>query len=129
MAVKVSLWKAILRSPVIWLVLGMPLLFILFAMIPAHFGASEGVHRGVITAVEYNSNVIWPATIVYIKTSAESTQEDKYCVNDETVKNQLLDLSKTRKESVIYYKNNFVMWKSECNGGESIIYKVEEAKP
>ena len=125
---KKSLWK----SGSFWvllIILGVPAFFVLLVLFPAYFGASEGVHRGVVTAVEYNSNVFWPATLVYFKTSIESTQEDRYCANDETVKEQLWEFSRNRKEAVIYYKNAFVMWKSQCNKGESIIYRVEEALP
>ena len=92
---------------------------------PGRFGASIGSHTGVVTAVEYNSNLIWGANIVYFKTVRESSQEDRYCVNDENVKNQLIEAQKNKKEVTIYFKNNFIMWKWDCNGGESIIYKVE----
>lgn len=78
-----------------------------------------------MTAVEYNSNLIWGLNIVYFQTIRASSQEDKYCVNDENVKNQLIKLQKDKKEITIYYKNNFALWKWECNGGESIIYKAE----
>ena len=92
---------------------------------PGTFGASIGSHTGVVTAVEYNSNIIWDANIVYFKTVRESSQEDRYCVNDEDVKNQLIESQKNKKEVTIYFKNDFIMWKWQCNGGETIIYKVE----
>lgn len=104
------------------------ILIIFFAyslLFPGKAGASNGSHSGVVTAVEYNSNVIWGSNIVYFKTVRESSQEDRYCVNDETVKNQLVEAQKGKKDVTIYFKNNFIMWKWQCNGGESIIYKVE----
>jgi hypothetical protein len=91
-------------------------------------GASQGEHTGFVTAVEYNTNIIWGANIVYFKTDTESTQEDKYCVNDETIKAQLESYAKSKSRVTIEYKNPFWVWKSLCNGGESIIIKVDESK-
>lgn len=103
--------------------------FFIFSLImvifPATFGASNGAHTGVVTAVEYNSNLVWGANIVYFKTVRESSQEDLYCVNDENVKAQLIEAQKEKKEVTVYFKNNYLMWKWECNGGASIIYQVE----
>lgn len=101
------------------------LFFVLTFLFPGKFGASIGSHTGVVTAVEYNSNIIWGANIVYFKTVRESSQEDRYCVNDEDVKNQLIEAQKDKKEVTIYFKNDFIMWKWQCNGGETIIYQVE----
>lgn len=109
-----------------WVVLGILILMIVpNFLFPGQIGASRGTHTGVVTAVEYNSNIIWDANIVYFKTVRESSQEDKYCVNDENVKNQLIEAGKNKKEITIYFKNNYIMWKWQCNGGESIIYKIE----
>ena len=110
-----------------WIVWSLLILFFLWVFLfPGTIGASVGVHTGVVTAVEYNSNIIWGANIVYFKTVRESSQEDRYCVNDQTVKEQLIEAQKQKKEVTIYFKNNYVMWKWQCNGGETIIYKVEE---
>lgn len=109
-----------------WLIWGtIVFLFILPFVFPGKIGASIGSHTGVVTAVEYNPNIIWGSNIVYFKTVRESSQEDKYCVSDEVVKNQLIEAQKNKKEITIYFKNNFFMWKWECNGGETIIYKIE----
>ncbi len=97
-----------------------------FALLfPGTIGASQGSHTGVVTAVERNSNLIWGSTIVYVKTLRDSSQEDRYCVNDQNLENQLVNLQKEKKEVTIYFKNEYFMWKWDCNGGESIIYKVE----
>jgi len=88
-------------------------------------GASNGIHTGFVTALEYNSNLIWEANLVYFKSERESSQEDTYCVNDEDVKKSLEKAQRDKKEVTIYYENNFFMWKWQCNGGLSIIYKVE----
>ena len=102
-------------------------LIFLSAFFPGTIGATEGSQIGIITSVEHNSNLIWAADLAYVKTSARSSQEDVYCVNDAAVKAMLEEFSKNHDSTVIYYKNNYVMWKWQCNGGESIIYKVENS--
>ena len=92
-------------------------------------GASTGQHTGIITAVEFNNNILWDANLVYFKTNTAATQEDVYCVNDNAVKEQLIDFSKNHDEVTVYYHNNIIMWKWDCNGGWSIIYKVEKNRP
>lgn len=114
---------------IIWILIG---LFILIPLLfPGSFfmGATQGEHTGIVTAVEYNSNLIWGSNLVYFKTSTTSGQEDRYCVSDGSVKQQLIDFSKNHQEVTVYYHNNFIMWKWDCNGGESIIYNVEKASP
>jgi hypothetical protein len=89
-------------------------------------GGSEGQHTGYITAVERNHNVLWDANIVYFKTSFESTQEDKYCVNDEVLKKELMNIAKNRQQVTISFKNPLLFWRSICNGGISVIVEVEK---
>jgi len=110
-------------TKLIWLI--MILFFAWMFLFPGSLGATKGVHTGVVTAVEHNSNIIWGANIVYFKTVRESSQEDRYCVNDEAVMQQLIEAQKAKKEVTIYFQNNYIMWKWQCNGGETIIYKVE----
>lgn len=109
---------------IIFWIVGMGLLVCILAF-PASIGSTDGSHTGVVTAVEYNSNIIWGASLVYFKTVRESSQEDIYCVNDQSVKEQLMQAQKDKKEVTVYFKNNFLMWKWQCNGGQTIIYKVE----
>lgn len=88
------------------------------------YGASNGQHTGFVTSVEYNSNIIFGANIVYFKTNTMSSQEDRYCVNDLNLKAKLEQYAKDNTEVTIKYKNDFFMWKWDCNGGETIIYDV-----
>ena len=114
------------NKKIIWITWGIIILFFVWSFLfPGRLGSSIGIHTGVVTAVEYNSNILWGANIVYFKTTRESSQEDRYCVNDNNVKNQLIEASKNKKEVTAYFKNDFIMWKWDCNGGETIIYKVE----
>lgn len=109
--------------------LGVAVLFFVFAGIMSiwvnDIGASDGQHTGYITAVEHNSNLIWAADLVYFKTDGQSSQEDVYCVNDPLLKGQLEALAKVNAHVTIKYHNDFWMWRSECNGGETIIVGVE----
>jgi len=100
-------------------------IFLIGTLFPGKIGASEGTHAGIVTAVEHNSNIIWESDLVYFKTSEESTQEDVYCVNNTEIKKQLTNETKIRREVFISYRNNFFMWKWQCNGGQSIIYEVQ----
>jgi hypothetical protein len=102
-------------------------LFAFNFLFPGYIGSSNGQETGTIVAVEYNSNLVWSANLVYVKTSARSSQEDVYCVNDESIKQKVKSFSQTHEPVTVYYKNNYIMWKWQCNGGSSIIYNVEKS--
>jgi hypothetical protein len=91
----------------------------------ADVGGADGRHSGYVTAIEDLNNLVFDATIVYVKSSPQSTQEDKYCVNDPKVRADLDRFSKMRVPVTIHFKNDFFMMKWECNGGSSIIVGVE----
>jgi len=101
------------------------ILSILAGLFPGRIGATAGSHTGVVTAVEYNSNIIWDANLVYVKTVRESSQEDVYCVNDEELKAQLIEHQKSKDEVTLRFENDYIMWKWDCNGGLSIITAIE----
>ncbi len=88
-------------------------------------GGSDGQHIGVVTSVERLKNFTWDSTIAHIKSDAESTQEEAYCVETLEVEKQLIDAAKNKKRIIAYYHNDLFMMRWECNGGESIIWKVE----
>jgi len=89
-------------------------------------GASEGQHTGYVTAVEFNNNILWDANIAYFKTDTESTQEDRYCVNDKIVKQELEAAAMSKDHVTIKYKHPFWFWNSLCNGGDSIIIGIKQ---
>ena len=100
---------------------------ILYMSINANaIGGAKGSHTGIVTAIEHRNNLVWDADLVYIKTSEESTQEDVYCVNNLELKKKLEQYSIIRKMITVYFKNDFFVFKMECNGGISIIYDVQE---
>ena len=89
-----------------------------------YIGGSSGIHTGIVTAIEFNDNILWDAVLVYFKTSEESTQEDIYCVNDLELKNKLENYAKTRELITISFENDFWFFSKDCNGGVSIITGV-----
>jgi hypothetical protein len=91
-------------------------------------GSSNGEHTGYATAVEHNSNIVWASNIVYFKTDAMSSQEDRYCVNNQELKRQLEEYSRNKTHITVYFSNNYLMWKWNCNGGASIIYNATESR-
>ena len=103
-------------------------LFLIVALLACFIngvGGSVGQHTGIITAVEHNNNLVWDANLVYFKSSDQSTQEDVYCVNDPDVMTQLKTASVNKTIVTIYFQNDFLFWVWDCNGGISIIEKVE----
>jgi uncharacterized membrane protein len=90
----------------------------------AEIGGTDGRHIGYITAIENADNLIFDSTIVYVKSNTASTQEDKYCVNDQKVKEDLEKAAASGERVTIHYKNDFFMMKWECNGASTIIVDV-----
>lgn len=86
---------------------------------------TSGQHTGIVTSVEQNG-VIWKTYSAYIKTSAQATQEDRYCVTNPAVVVQLQQDADAVKEVTVHYGNGLFIWWSECKGAdESIITSVE----
>ena len=120
--------RDILIEMLLWILLCSGVLIFIFFLIGIvllnDVGGSRGKHIGIVTAIEFNKNILWDANIVYFKTSEESTQEDKYCVNDLELKTQLEQLARKRELVTIEFKNNFWFWRWKCNGGSSIIVGI-----
>jgi hypothetical protein len=89
-----------------------------------HLQGYDGSMSGVIIDVSDNDNVTWDATTVTVKSSTESSTYHVFCVNDEKTKKKLIELMGEAYLVKIFYRNNLIMWRWECNGGESIIYDV-----
>ena len=98
-------------------------LVVFLALVISGVGKTQGQHTGYITSVEYESNIIWPADLVYFKTDTQSSQEDKYCINKDIL-TQAKEFAKNRQLVTIEYSNDFFMWKWDCNGGSTIITKI-----
>lgn len=86
---------------------------------------TSGQHTGIVTSVEENG-IIWHTWSAYIKTSAQATQEDRYCVTDPAVVAQLQADADSVREVTVHYSNGLIVWPTECKGDdESIITSVE----
>ena len=99
------------------LIISLP--FVLFS-----FNGSQGEHTGYVTAVEFNDNLIWDDNLVYFKTDLESTQEDKYCVNDELLKTILEEHAKKSTKITIRFQHKMFTYIGDCNEGVSIIRQI-----
>lgn len=97
---------------------------LLFALFVESTGGASGRHTIYVSAVEDEDNLVWDATLVYVKTSPQTTQEEKYCVNDPRVRKLLEEAAVSQTPVVVYYQNDFFMMKWECVNGMSIIYRV-----
>jgi hypothetical protein len=93
---------------------------LLFVVFLAGCGVTtrDAEHTGFITAVEKNG-LIWPTGRVYVKTDLSSSQEDRYCVEDEKIYNQLKQKAKNKESLTLVYKDEaFVApWRCESESG------------
>lgn len=107
------------------MVVGLIFLFLLslipLALLVDHLGStSNGQHTGYVTAVEKNG-LIWKTWTAYIKTDPQSSQEDKYCVTDESVVAELKKASQTRELITVNFDQPWLVWKMQCNSEGAII--------
>lgn len=75
---------------------------------------SNGSHTGIITAIE-TSGIIFKTTTVYVKTDAQSSQEDKYCLIDKSLIPKLEQHEFAKEQVTIYFKNNLVKGYLNCD--------------
>lgn len=99
-----------------------PLIFLSFF---SFMQPGKGQHTGFITSVE-TYGVIWETTRAYIKTDTQSSQEDKYCVQDESVINNLKTAQELNKKVTIEYSSPFIMPDWKCGGESSVIINIKK---
>jgi hypothetical protein len=98
---------------------------VLYGVIVNSIGKADAKHTGYVTAVGYESGIFYGSDVAYFKTDAQSSQEDIYCIQDSYLKTELEELSKQKKQVTIHYKNDYIVWNSDCYRGISIIVGVE----
>lgn len=84
-----------------------------------------GEHVGIITAVQQTGD-FWRTWTVFVKTDAESTQEETYCVrpaNTDLIK-PLQAAARGRYLVALQYESYWNVDWSECNPGEEAILSV-----
>ncbi len=89
-----------------------------------HHQTGAGDHTGYITAVE-TSGLFWKTNTVYLKTNTTSTQEDAYCVVDQTVFDSLQAASVGTTHVNVHFINWFMAGFEVCGNEEPIITSVE----
>lgn len=97
----------------------LPLIFI------NNIQGKTGEHTGIVTAVQYQKNIMWNEELAFFKTSEETTQEHKYCIDGKETKEKLIQASRNKTMVTIHYDNPFFTMRWDCNGGVSIIKSVE----
>jgi hypothetical protein len=85
----------------------------------------NGTHTGMISAVETNG-IIFKTHTVYVKTDSTSSQEDAYCLIDESLIPQLKKLEQTKTKITVTYHNYLLKGWKYCNGEAAIITGVAE---
>ena len=73
----------------------------------------NGVHTGYVTAVEH-SGLIWKTWTVYFKTDVQSSQEDRYCVIDGNVVNELIVFQLNKTQVNIEFEDYFFVGLPLC---------------
>lgn len=102
------------------------LLFLLTIPIIGLFGGihvvttADGSHTGVVTAVEEEG--IWFKTWrVYFKTDAQSSQEDVYCLIDDSLVSELKKHARNKETVTITYYDLMMPGWDECKSGDIAI--------
>jgi hypothetical protein len=109
------------------LIMAMLLFTVIIALSGCIETLTDGKHNGQITAIEKNG-YIWKTTTVYVKSDIISSQEDRYCVEDETLVPLLYNLSQTRERTTLLYRNEAYKAPWRCSMGDiaGIITGVEK---
>lgn len=92
-------------------------------------GCTTGSHTGYVTATE-SSGFIWVTDDAYIKTDTQSSQEDRYCVQDDRVFEDLREFQTSRERVTVRFSDDpldvILPWR--CSGGaQSVIRSVSPA--
>lgn len=100
---------------------------IIFYLLGLHVIITEdGSHTGYVTSIETNG-IIFKTYSVYFKTETESSQEDRYCIIDEELKNKLAKYQKEKKLITIEFFDWIIRGVKYCKSGDiAIISGVEE---
>ena len=105
------------------IILGLIALFTV-SLTGLHYQTGQGEHTGFVTAVE-KEGVIWKTGTAYFKTDVSSSQEDKYCVIDDSVYARLEQASQHKEKITIQHKSYFATSVNECGDEDAIIYGVK----
>lgn len=90
-----------------------------------HYETGHGEHTGYVTAVETNG-LLFKTDRAYVKTDTQSSQEDKYCVLNSAVTEQLRKYSAKKAHITVSFVSFLVAGAKYCKGEDAIITSVRE---
>lgn len=102
-------------------------LVLLIALSVAGFGTPRGQsqYTGVVSDVEIDKGLLFKTSQARVKTSAESSTFEDFCIPD-AYEQRLRDLARSQEKVTIAYSRPMFVPKWRCQGGLSIIQDVEE---
>ena len=106
------------------LLIGIPVAFVAAMILGIHWNTGNGSQTGFVSATE-QEGLIFKTNRVYIKPTLESTQEDSYCVTDDSVY-QALRLAEIEKRPVsVKHHSFFIAGMVNCKQQAAIINAVQ----
>ena len=109
---------------VVLTILGFIFFVVVLPFIGIHYETGKGQHTGYITAVE-KSGVIWKKGRAYIKIDLSSSQEDQYCVIDDSVYSRLEEAARNKEKLTIQHLSYFSAGITNCAGEDAIITGIK----
>ena len=101
------------------------LVIIICVLVGIHYETGKGSHVGYITSTE-ETGLFFKTKRAYVKTDTQSSQEDSYCVIDQTVFSKLQKLSENKAHVEIQYISWITAGIKYCAQEGDIITSVKE---
>lgn len=89
-----------------------------------NYETGSGSQVGYVSAIE-KDGIFFKTDTVYIKPELESTQEDYYCVIDESLVAQLIEASRSKNRIEVKHKSLLSAGIKNCSGEGAIITNVQ----
>lgn len=110
---------------IVALFFGVIAFFTVIAFTGLHIETGKGSHVGYITATE-TSGLIFKTGTAYVKTDTQSSQEDNYCVIDDSLLAELSEVSERKEKVKVSYISYFSSGIANCNAEGAIITGFSE---
>jgi hypothetical protein len=102
-------------SLIIIILIGLFLFTIVMIFGIPYITITNASHTGIVTAIE-TTGIIFKTTTVYIKTDSMSSQEDSYCLIDQSLIDKLRTYEESKEKITITYNNYLLQGLKNCNG-------------
>lgn len=106
------------------LFVGLFISFVIFSFTGLHISTGEGQHTGYITAVQ-KQGIVWKTWRAYVKTDAQSSQEDMYCITDESLVPELQKAAEEKRQVTVQYFSWLFAGIANCEGEPDIIKSLK----